>query len=184
MPSQTNPYASLGFDAFFKVLRSHPECVLNDATHQPTIRPEHAMPNDLRALYVHCGGLTLFPDIAFPVTILPPERVALANPIITGLDRDELIKLGAVAEAHPSWSAYTLAEDGNGDYFAIDLGADRQGWCYDAHHERWPRAGDVTVLAYSFAGFLARMLWLIESRELPQRHWPSRLAELSLGSAF
>jgi hypothetical protein len=125
--SQLNPYASVDFEGLFLILESHSECVLRPRAGQPSIQLPYFLPDDLRTFYERCGGLTLYPDIAFPVTVLPPERVVLANPVITGLDREELIELGAITEHHPSWSCYTIAEDGNGDYFVIDLGTEHPG---------------------------------------------------------
>ncbi|MHC4252463.1 MAG: SMI1/KNR4 family protein, partial [Planctomycetota bacterium] len=120
-------------------IRATPDCLVLPPAGLPEINPEHVLPPDAADLYSLCGGLVLFESIAFPVTVLPPARVKLANRQIALLqdatDSDDI-----------SWSWYTIADDGNGDYFTVDCAPQRLGRCYNSFHETHGIAGQTPIV--------------------------------------
>lgn len=113
---------------------------------EPHLEPRHALPEDVRRFYHLCGGVDLFPDGEFPVFVLPPGEVALANPVIVGERIED--------DRSDSW--YLVAHDGNGDYLTLDCGPERAGRCYDRFHETHGLAGQTPIIARSFTELLAR----------------------------
>jgi antitoxin YokJ len=178
------PYATIPISDLLATIRHRPDCTILPAAGQPRVRASDRVPDDMRGFYEICGGVTLFPHGAVPLTILPPARVGVANLIILGLDERTLFEKYNLPSDEPSWSWYTLALDGNGDYFVIDLSQARTGRCYDAHHETYPARGETNVIALTFTDFLARMLWLIETSPPPNHFWVDRMAKLRLGDAY
>ncbi|MHC4502337.1 MAG: SMI1/KNR4 family protein [Planctomycetota bacterium] len=158
-------------------IRATPDCVVFPPAGLPRLKPEHVLPADSADFYSLCGGLVLFRSIAFPVTILPPDRVKLANPQIALLD--ESVDSGDI-----SWSWYTVAEDGNGDYFTLDCAPGRLGRCYNSFHETHGLAGQTPVVAWTMIDFIVRMKDLISSCSTDDYHWPSRIHELDLADAY
>jgi hypothetical protein len=179
-----NPHASLPLTELLAIIRQRPDCQVLPPAGQPALRAQHQLPYDLRAFYDFCGGVILYPHIAFPVTVLSPALVRMANPAVMCLSEQELLEDLEMSPDEASWNWYTLALNGNGDYFVIDLSAQRLGRCYDANHETYPMRGQTDIVAVTFTGFLARMLWLIETSPPPDYHWPARLMELRLGDAY
>ncbi len=175
-----------------ELIRATPDCIVFAPTTQPAINSQHILPNDVAEFYQHCGGLVLFQSISFPLTILPPQDVVLANPKITCLSRAELLTLDKDYWSDDiSWAWYTIAENGNGDYFTIDLNPQRLGLCYDSYYETHASVGDTPIVARSFTSFLIRMRQLILDsstrldKEVEDRwHWPELLSKLTLGDAY
>jgi len=112
----------------------------------PLLEPEHTLPQDVRRFYQLCGGVDFCPDRDFPLVVLPPREVVLANPVL----------VGRRVEGDRSDSWYLLACDGNGDYMTLDCGIERTGWCYDSFHETYGLVGQTPVIAHSFTELLAR----------------------------
>jgi hypothetical protein len=171
------------------VVKNTEDCIVQPASGRPSIGPSHLLPSDVEEFYRLCGGVVLFQSIAFPLTILPPQRVALANAVITCSSEAELLAGGLMDADDISWSWYTIAEDGNGDYFTIDLSPDRAGRCYDSCHETHAQPGDTPVVAQSFTEFVVRMRNLIlESSRRRDRdsrwHWRDMVGKLTLGDAY
>ncbi|MCG8709100.1 SMI1/KNR4 family protein [Brenneria sp. 4F2] len=105
-----------------------------------------AYPDDLIEFYSLCQGLSLFKqgkdNISFK--ILPPEEILPANIII----------LGEACAYDLSSSWYVICKTDNGDYLSIDLSKERNGQCYDSHHEIHGVAGSCPVIAKSFTELL------------------------------
>lgn len=120
-------------------------CSVRRPAGDPHLEPEHRLPPVVRRFYELCGGVDLFPDLTYPYFILPPDEVALANPILAG----ERVK----DDRSDSW--YLIARDGNGNYLTLDCGLERTGWCYDSFHETHGLAGQTPVIARSFTDLLA-----------------------------
>ena len=127
-----------------KSLRDVPHCSVHAPTGLPMIRPEHVLPDDLRAFYEACGGFTwnFYVGSVFwdSFSVLPPGRVVLANPLVCCMPEEEFRKLDGADDI--SWDWYAIAVDGNGDYFSIDLSPIRLGRCYDSGHETHAQVGD------------------------------------------
>jgi antitoxin YokJ len=50
------------------------------------------LPDDLRNFYELCGGLSLAENTPYAVTIVPPSKCMLANPVILGEEVAELAR--------------------------------------------------------------------------------------------
>ncbi|RKH01351.1 SMI1/KNR4 family protein [Corallococcus carmarthensis] len=104
---------------------------------------------DLRALYLHCNGATLFaplPDVNYH--LLPLERIERARTAILGRDDDS-----AGAATH-----YCVVDMQDGDYVLVDV-AQQAGGSYpllDAFHETYPE--EAPRIAASFEEFLEKAL--------------------------
>lgn len=154
-----------------------PDCVVFPAAGLPQLKSKHVLPPDAADLYAACGGMVLFQSIAFPLTILPPAAVKLANPKIAFIDESE-------CPDHISWNWYTIAEDGNGDFFTMDCSLERLGRCQNSFHETYAMEGQSPVVAWSLVDFIIRMRNLIQSCSTQDFHWPSRVHELNLMDAY
>ncbi|HEX8033971.1 MAG TPA: SMI1/KNR4 family protein [Ktedonobacterales bacterium] len=104
---------------------------------EPRLEPGHTLPEDVHRFYHLCGGVDLFLECEYPVFVLPPGEVALANPIIVGQRVED--------DRSDSW--YLVAHDGNGDYLTLDCGIERAGQCYDSFHETHGLAGQTPIIA-------------------------------------
>ncbi len=126
---------------------------------QPGIGEHHRLPDDLRNFYQLCGGLSLAENTAYSVTIVPPTKCLLANPVILGEDVAELVQRTEGDDI--SWSWYIIADLGNRDYLTIDLSQERLGRCYDSFHETHGLIGNTPIIALSFTELV---LSLFENR--------------------
>jgi antitoxin YokJ len=129
-----------------------PGCLVHGAAGFPKILPEHVIPNDLREFYELCGGVALFLEADYLVTISAPHELVLSNPAIRG---KRAIDIGEV-DISDSW--YVIGRSGGEEYFSIDLAPDRLGRCYDSFPEIHAVAGSSEVIATSFTDLLERFL--------------------------
>ena len=145
------------------------DCTVRPAVGQPMISEPHSLPGDLAKFYELCGGVILYENAACSVSVVPPQEIAPANPVIRG----EQIE----GDISASW--YILADDLNGDYFTIDLSRERLGRCYDSFWDSHAQVGDSKIVAESFTDFLTRML------DNAGRHWYFLQPDfVSLGDAY
>jgi antitoxin YokJ len=121
-------------------------CRVREPEGEPRLEPEHTLPPDVRRFYQLCGGVDFFPNRDYPLFVLPPREVVLANPII----------VGQRIEGDRSGSWYLLVHDGNGDYLTLDCGSLRTGWCYDSFHETHGLVRQTSVIARSLSELLER----------------------------
>jgi hypothetical protein len=136
-----------------EMIRNTPGCTVQPPSGTPSVGDGFIIPEDLAAFYRLCGGATLFEDSAYGLSIVPPDRVVVANPVIlVGVGEDQL----AAAADDPSWSRHIIAEGDSGMYVTIDLAPDRLGLCYDSHWDVYP--ADSETIALSFTDLLARLL--------------------------
>src|SRR6266480_5545667 len=115
---------------------------------QPGIGEHHRLPDDLRNFYQLCGGLSLAENTAYSVTIVPPTKCLLVNPVILGEDVAGLVQRTEGDDI--SWSWYSIADLGNRDYLTIDLSQEQLGRCYDSFHETHGLIGNTPIIALSF----------------------------------
>jgi antitoxin YokJ len=128
-------------------IQATPDCRIDTPAGLPVMEEPYRLPDDLRNFYQLCGGLSLAENAPYSVTIVPPTRCVLANPVILG----EVSELAQVEEGEDiSWSWYIIADCGNGDYLTIDLSQERLGRCYDSFHETYGLRGDTPIIARSF----------------------------------
>jgi hypothetical protein len=130
-----------------------PDCTVHPPCGIPTIDEEHILPSDLREFYQLCGGVNLFESADFPVCIVPPQRLVLANPVIfVGASEEEL----EATKNDISWSWYIIGEGHSAQYITIDLSPQRLGRCYDSFWDRHP--GNSSIIAKSFTDLLLGLL--------------------------
>lgn len=133
-------------DDLLTTISADAACRVRPPEGEPRLEPEHALPEDVSQFYQLCGGVDLFPDNEYPVFVLPPGEVALADPVIVGQRVED--------ERSDSW--YLVAHDSNGDYLTLDCGRERAGRCYDSFHETYDLVGQTPVIARSFTELLTR----------------------------
>ncbi len=152
-------------------IRSTPDCIIYPPVGLPSIQEGHVLPDDLHEFYEMCGGMDLFTSEPFSISIVPPEKLVLANPVIISNWTESEMKQDT--EDEPSWSWHIIAEAANSQYITIDLIAERLGQCYDIFWEIHP--ADSTIVANSFTDLLIRLLanrghhwyWLEPGFEFP-----------------
>lgn len=131
------------------------DCRVDASRGLPLIKPAHRLPDDVRAFYHLCGGLSLAEHSSYPVRIVPPTRCVLANPVILGEARARSAQQEEGEDI--SWSWYLIADDYDGNYLTMDLAPARLGRCYDSFHETHGLAGDTPIIALSFTELLTRL---------------------------
>ena len=145
------------------------DCHILPRAGQPSVTGPHLLPDDLITFYELCGGALLFENASYSTSIVPPQEMVPANPVIRGENIED--------DVSETW--YILADDLNGDYFTIDLGRERLGRCYDSFWDVHATPGDSKVVATSFTDFLVRML------NNKGQHWYFLQPEfVSLGDAY
>ncbi|WP_240421805.1 SMI1/KNR4 family protein [Paenibacillus periandrae] len=125
-----------------------PYCIIYPATTIPSINGGHILPQDVHEFYHRCGGLSLYSNSDFAISVVPPKELILANPVIVGEKCEDDIS--------STW--YTIAKDDNGDYLTIDLQIERLGKCYDSFWDRHGVIGDCPVIANSFTDLLKQLI--------------------------
>ena len=118
---------------------------------------------------------------SYPLVILPPDKVLLANPVISSISETEFSIYG---KDDISWSWYVIAATDNGDYFSIDLSPERAGRCYDSFHETHALRGNTDVIAHTFTEFLERIFHLLRSCQSDGGFWEDKLKSLCLSDAY
>ena len=105
------------------------------------------LPNDLKVFYENCGGVCFFTDSAYGFTIVSPEEMVLANPIIVG----ELCGEDISSE----W--YIIGKDTENNYITIDLAKERLGRCYDSFWDRHGVVGECAIVAQTFTELVSQL---------------------------
>src|SRR4029079_10092609 len=113
----------------------------------------------------------------FAITIVPPDRLVFAKPVIFRLhpegDINHYIPLADI-----SWSWYIIGEGEpslGGWYVTIDLSPARLGRCYDSFWDVHPF--NSTIIAHSVTELLLKLFpyegddWIRDSPD--QQFWPS-----------
>ncbi len=108
----------------------------------------HKLPQDLKKFYELCGGIELFKNTNYQISIMSPQEFKLANPII----------VGELCEEDISSEWYIIAKDINGEYITIDLNNDRLGKCYDSFWDRHGVVGECNIIALSFSELLEKLV--------------------------
>ncbi|MEH7348501.1 SMI1/KNR4 family protein [Gottfriedia acidiceleris] len=150
-------------------IKNTPNCVIHSHSGYPIVEKGHELPNDLYEFFRLCGGMNLFIDGDYSITIVSPEEFTLANPVI----------ISEKAEYDISSSWYIIGRDNNNDYLTIDLSNPRLGRCYDSHWEIHGIVGSCPIIANSFTELIDRLV----INEGNHRYW---LQEefTSLGDAY
>ena len=136
-------------------IRTTPDCRVDAPSGFPVIKPEHRLPEDVRAFYHLCGGRSLAEHSSYPVSIVPPTQCVLAHPVILGEDRARRVLQEQGKDI--SWSWYIVADSYDGNYLTMDLDPERLGRCYDSFHETHGLVGDTPIIALSFTELLTHL---------------------------
>src|SRR5437667_6245659 len=83
---------SMSLENLFLRIRSTLGCRIDSPAGLPVIGTSHHLPDDLLNFYRLCGGLSLAENTPYAVTIVPPSKCVLANPVILGEERAELAR--------------------------------------------------------------------------------------------
>src|SRR5215472_6081966 len=105
--------------------RATPGCVVYPAGETPNLPPGIELPPDLSDFYRICGGIDLFHNSDYPISIAAPRQLISSN----------LAVLGETNQGDRSDLWFTIAITPDREYLSIDLDPARSGRCYDSFHE-------------------------------------------------
>jgi hypothetical protein len=150
-------------------IRATPGCEVEPPAGQPALPPGLALPADLHAFYMHCGGAVLYREADYVSKVTHPSEFVPSNHAILGE--------GNTGDRSDLW--YTVVATLDGDYISIDLAPERKGRCYDSFHEVHGLIGESRIVAVSFSDLLRRLL----DNEGSEWYWLSSTFE-DLGDAY
>ena len=128
-------------------IRNTPDCIVHNPCGLPLANKNIELPNELKVFYENCGGITFFTNKEYRFTIVAPEEMVLANPVIVG----ELCEEDISAE----W--YIICKDSQNNYITMDLAKERVGRCYDSFWDRHGVVGECAVIARNFTELLTQL---------------------------
>ena len=128
-------------------IKNTPKCVVYKPCGLPVLNKGVELPNDLRAFYENCGGVSFFVDSEYEFTIVSPEEMVLANPVI----------VGELCEEDISSNWYIICKDIENNYITIDLAKERLGKCYDSFWDRHGVAGECAIIANDFTELVLQL---------------------------
>jgi hypothetical protein len=128
------------------LVRSTSGCYVKPAAGVPKVG-SHSLPDDVREFYTECGGMDLFPNRKFGITLVSPSEFVKANPVIAGVE--------GVGDISEFW--YIVAKSGE-QYVTIDLNPKRFGRCYDSFWDRHGVAGSCPIIAKSHRELFQRLI--------------------------
>lgn len=128
-------------------IRNTPECIVYSPCGLPEVKKEVELPDDLKAFYENCGGISFFANSEYGFTIVSPKEMVLAN----------LVIVGELCEEDISSEWYIICKDFEGNYITIDLAKERLGRCYDSFWDRHGVVGECTIVAKSFTELLSQL---------------------------
>lgn len=129
---------------------------------QPVISQNHTLPKDVEEFYTLCGGIEFNgyslddedeeeyeeEGSAFPMNVLSPNKVTLANKALY-CEIDEY-------DITDDWYLIIDAYDGN--YISIDFSSERNGRCYVSFFDTHGVIGSCPIVSMTFTEFLENML--------------------------
>lgn len=138
----------MDIEELIKKISKMNNCKIEPANQMPILKNGHKLPEDLKKFYELCGGIELFKNSNYKISIMSPQEFKLANPII----------VGELCEEDISSEWYIIAKDINGEYITIDLNYDRLGKCYDSFWDRHGVVGECSIIALSFFELLEKLV--------------------------
>lgn len=123
-------------------------CIVHPPCGYPNIKDNHTIPTDIWEFYKMCGGIELYYDTTYAISLVSPDKFTLANPIIIGERAKEDIS--------SSW--YIIGSTNNGEYITTDLNCNRLGKCYDSFWDNHGLVGECPVIAFSFTDLLNNLI--------------------------
>ncbi|MDE5778881.1 MAG: SMI1/KNR4 family protein [Lachnospiraceae bacterium] len=128
-------------------IRNTAGCIVYSPCGLPNLNKKVKLPNDLKIFYETCGGISFFAGMEYGFTVVGPEEMVLANPVI----------VGELCEEDISSEWYIICKDAESNYITIDLAMKRLGRCYDSFWDRHGVVGECTIIAKSFTELLLRL---------------------------
>lgn len=128
-------------------IKNTPDCIVYSPCGLPTLNKGFELPDDLRVFYENCGGVSFFTEKEYGFTIVGPEEMVLANPVI----------VGEICEEDISSEWYIICRDTENNYITIDLGKKRLGRCYDSFWDRHGVVGECAIVAKNFTELLLQL---------------------------
>lgn len=115
----------------------------------PDVVGGHVLPEDVKEFYSMCGGMECYINSGgFPIRILPPSDVKLANKLLLGQTYTDDIS--------SSWYVIADAEDGN--FISIDFNPNRIGKCYESFEYTHAVSGNCPIISLSFTELLLNII--------------------------
>lgn len=127
---------------------SSDRCRVHPPGGTPVVPPGLVLPPDLAEFYRHCGGVDLFVDGDYAISLVPPEDLQPSNVVIIGEQFPDDVSL--------TW--FTVGRTPDSEYLSIDLSPERNGRCYDSYREIHGIVGSQPVIALSFTELFERLL--------------------------
>jgi hypothetical protein len=103
-------------------IRTLPGCEVLQSIGLPDLPSGLGLPNDVEQFYSHCGGMNLFQDRSYSMTIVSPTQFLRANPEIAMVTEE-------TGDISDWW--FIIGKHGQ-KYVTIDLDPERLGRCYDS----------------------------------------------------
>jgi hypothetical protein len=130
------------------LLRGLQACVVKPSTGFPYV-DQLDLPEDLGRFYLECGGIELFTNKPYPLTLAEPGQFLRANPEIA-------MKDDPTGDISDDW--YIIGRSGSTQYITIDLNPSRLGRCYDSFWDMHACPGDSPVIALTFTDLLTNLI--------------------------
>lgn len=122
---------------------------VNTSCGYPKIDSKFDLPVDVKEFYNLCGGIECYIKYgAFPIKILAPQNVILANIKFFGQNYDDDIS--------SSW--YLIADLSDGNYISINFGDINSGMCYVSGAFEHGIVGQCPIIALSFSELIYKIL--------------------------
>ena len=138
-------------------IKNTPDCIVYSPCGLPILNKEIKIPDDFKVFYENCGGVSLFANREYGFTIVKPEEMVLANPVI----------VGELCEDDISSEWYIICKDVENNYITIDLSKERLGKCYDSFWDRHGIVGECSVVAKNFT----ELLWQLFNNQGKSLFW-------------
>jgi antitoxin YokJ len=129
-------------------IKNLPNCKVHSPSGYLVLEKAHLLPGDLNEFYKLCGGIDLYTNRDYGITIVSPKEFVLANPVI----------IGEKAEYDISSNWYIIGRDTDNNYLTIDLNKSRLGRCYDSNWDIHGVAGSCPIIANSFLELIERLI--------------------------
>jgi hypothetical protein len=159
----------MNISGLLTLIKSADNCTVSGSAGLPVVAPQHHLPDDFKSFYTLCGGVDLWNQSSYGLTIVSAEAVVPANPIIVGEPCPDDITA--------NW--YIIANDAQNNYLTIDLSDSRLGRCYDSSFGRHGIVGSCPIIAQSFSD----LLWQLWKNRGQYWYWLQPGFE-SLGDAY
>lgn len=129
-------------------IKNTSNCMVCSPCGLPSLEEDVELPDDIKIFYKNCGGVSLFPNEEYGFTIVGPDEMVQANPVIVGEPCKEDIS--------SKW--YIVCKDVENNYITIDLARERLGRCYDSFWDRHGVVGECAIIAENFTQLILQLL--------------------------